>query len=107
MTFRVNSHQREKHSHVNCGARLDQIAAPRPLDDTRPYDSVRELTELPVGEEPDNGERREDEPTPEPRGHKADQSEEQRGAPDGAEAGLLIHHFKNEHHVSCGLTDCA
>ena len=79
--LRDQPQHREQDGHPNCGARLDQIAAPRPLDDTRPYDSVRELTELPIGEDPDNGERREDEPTPEPRATKPN--------------------------VSCGLTDRA
>src|SRR5437899_6315388 len=100
--LRDQPQHREQDRHGNCGARLDQVAAPRLLDDSRPYGSVRELTELPIGEDPDNAERREDEPTPEPRGNKADQSEEQRGAPDRAKGGLLSHHFKNEHYgASC------
>ena len=79
--LRDQPQHREQHGHGHGGARLDQVAAPRLLDDGRPYGSVRELTKLPIGEAPDNGERREDEPTPEPRATKPN--------------------------VSCGLTDRA
>ena len=88
-TLRDQPQHREEHRHGHCGARLDQIAAPRLWDDSRPDGKFRKFTELPIGKQPDSGERREDEPAAEPHGRKADQSEEQRGAPDRAEAGLL------------------
>src|SRR6266704_2024695 len=50
--LRDQPQHREQHGHGNCGARLDQIAAPRLLDDSRLYGSVRELTELPIGQNP-------------------------------------------------------